>query len=104
MKIEGFIPLSQLCEYYTIEMSFFIDLRDNGLIEINNIEEIYYIHEDKLSDLEKMIRFHDELDINMEGIDTIFNLLGKIDQLQSELMELRNRLRLYENDNRDNFE
>lgn len=99
MKIEGFIPLSQLCEYYTVEMSFFNDLSDFGLIEINSIEQVHYIHEDKLSDLEKMIRFHHELDINMEGIDTIFNLLGKIDQLQSELLELKNRLRLYENDN-----
>jgi hypothetical protein len=43
-----------------------------------------------------MIRMHQELDVNIEGIDVVFNLLQKIDGLQNELTALKNRLRLYE--------
>ena len=104
MKIEGFIPLSQLCIHHEVEMSFFNELSEIGLIEIRSIEEAYYVHEDVLSDLEKMIRFHRELSINPEGIDTVFNLLKKIDSLQTELIAVKNRLRIYENDFPDNDE
>ena len=48
-------------------------------------------------EIEKMIRMHQELDVNIEGIDVVFNLLQKIDSLQKELANVRNRLRLYEN-------
>ena len=39
---------------------------------------------------------HQELDVNIEGIDVVFNLLQKIDTLQKELTALKNRLNLYE--------
>ena len=39
---------------------------------------------------------HQELDVNIEGIDVVFNLLQKIDDLQNELISVKNRLRLYE--------
>ena len=96
MSLEQFIPLSQLCVHYEVEMSFFTSLTEYGLIEIQTIEESYYIHQDKASDIEKMIRMYHELDINLEGIDTIFNLLKKNEKLQDELIEMKNRLKLYE--------
>ena len=46
--------------------------------------------------IEKMIRMHHELDINIEGIDTVFNVLKKIEILQEELITTKNKLRLYE--------
>jgi hypothetical protein len=39
---------------------------------------------------------HQELDLNMAGIDVVFNLLQKIEGLQNELIALKNRLHLYE--------
>ena len=96
MKEENLIPLQQLCRHYMVEMSFFDRLNEYGLIEIRSIKKSPCIHPDKIHDLEKMIRLHQELDINFEGIDTIFNLLEKIEALQTELMALKNRLRLYE--------
>jgi len=96
MSLENFIPLNQLCTHYRVEMSFFTDLNEFGLIEIITIEQSLFVHKDKASDIEKIIRIHNELDINLEGIDTIFNLLEKIKKLQSELITTKNRLRLYE--------
>ena len=96
MSLENLIPLDQLCTHYKVEMSFFTNLNEFGLIEIRTIEQSQYVHQDITSDIDKIIRMHHELDINFEGIDTIFNLLEKIKALQAELITTKNRLKLYE--------
>ncbi|MHB1146091.1 MAG: chaperone modulator CbpM [Lutibacter sp.] len=97
MSKENFIPLHKLCELYKVEMSFFSSLNEIGLIQITTIEKSNYIHLDKINDLEKMIRMHRDLEINIEGIDIAFNLLQKIDELENELISIKNRLKIYEN-------
>jgi uncharacterized protein (DUF305 family) len=77
-------------------MSFLIDLNDFDLIEIRTIDHSQYVHKDDVAYIEKMIRMHHELDINMEGIDTVSNVLKKIEILQEELITTKNKLRLYE--------
>ncbi|MDX5583684.1 MAG: chaperone modulator CbpM [Aureibaculum sp.] len=96
MSKEKLILINQLCAHYQVEMSFFSHLHEFGFIEILTIEDSYFIHEDKINDVEKIIRMQKDLNINLEGIDTVLNLLGKIDELQTELITLKNRLRLYE--------
>ncbi len=98
METKDFIPVIKLCSHYKVEVSFFNKLNEVGLIEIIKIEKISCLHQDRINDVEKMIRLHYELNVNIEGIDIVFNLLHKMDNLQSELNTLQNRLRLYENE------
>jgi chaperone modulatory protein CbpM len=93
---ENYIPLDRLCTNYKVEMTFFNKLSEIGLIEVTTIKQTLHIHEDKITDLEKMIRMHHDLEINFEGIDTVFNLLEKIDELQLELGDCKNKLKRYE--------
>jgi chaperone modulatory protein CbpM len=97
MNMENLIPIPVLCAHYEVELSFFTNLSDMGLLEIKTIENSNYIDSDAVYEIEKMVRMHQELHVNMEGIDVVFNLLQKIDALQNELTTLQNRLRLYEN-------
>ncbi|MFZ0282862.1 MAG: chaperone modulator CbpM, partial [Bacteroidales bacterium] len=60
------------------------------------IEESLFIDVDQLQQLEKIVHFYYELDINLEGIETINHLLQRISTLQDEIIMLKNRLRLYE--------
>ena len=97
MATHNLILIETLCLHYKIEFSF-IDALDNiGLIEIETVDQSKFINQDKIGDLEKMIRLHHELNINIEGIDVVFNLLQKEKKLQEEVNALQNRLRLYEN-------
>lgn len=96
MSMEKYIALNELCLHYEIEMSFFTNLSEIGLIEIRTVESLDCIDREHVHSIEKMIRLYQDLNINLEGIDTIFNLLEKIDKLQAELTETKNRLRLYE--------
>lgn len=97
MTKENYIPVATLCTYYKVEMSLIQDLDDNGLIKIIQIEDAPFIHEDLISPLEKMLRLNQDLHINASGIDTIFNLLNKFEDMQKEMKTLRSRLRIYEN-------
>ena len=98
MVAENFIPVVQLCSLYKVETSFFNHLDEVGLIEIITVKKVSCLHQDRIGDVEKMIRMHHELNVNIEGIDVVFNLLNKVDGLQNELDLLKNRLRLYENE------
>ena len=97
MEIENLILVRQFCVSHEIEVSFVESLHEYGLVEIMLVEKEPYIHKEKLTDLEKMIRLHYELDINMEGLDVIAELLNKIQTLQQERNTLKNKLNFYEN-------
>ena len=97
MSKKDYISVNELCSYYQIEISFFSKLNDMGLIKIDTVQKTQCIRRDVLNDVEKILRLHQELDVNFEGIDVAFNLLKKIELLQEELQSVKNRLRLYEN-------
>ena len=96
MDLEYFIPVIQLCEQYEVEASFFNELHRVGLIEIRAVKKTQFIHEDSLIEIEKIIRIHRDLNINLEGVDVVLNLLEKVDHLQNELLKAQNRLQRYE--------
>ena len=96
MQTEYLIAVDEFCACHKIEVSFIRSLQQNGLIEITAIEESNFINAEQLRQLEKILRFYFELDINLEGIETINHLLQRISAMQNEINSLRNRLRLYE--------
>lgn len=90
------IEASLFCSKYAIDPAFIQTLNDNGLIQTNIVSGAVFIPEDQIPSVEKMIRLHFEMDINIEGIETIYHLLQKIEQMQQEMQQLRNRASLYE--------
>lgn len=96
MQIESLIALDEFCAKHEIEISFVDSLQQNGLIEITMIENAWFIDSNRLLQLEKFVRFYYELDINLEGIETISHLLERVNALQDELTMLKNRLGIYE--------
>lgn len=98
MNKKHLISTQMLCSHYDIEISFFDALKKMGLIQIQIIEQEQFLHQDKIRDLEIIIRLHNELNVNLEGIDVVFNLLEKERELRDELNTLKNKLRRYEND------
>jgi len=96
MKTDYLIAVDKFCTNHDIEISFISSLQENGLIEIITIKEAEYITQDQLLKLEKIVRLYYELDINLEGIETINYLLQRIGNMNDEIIALRNRLSLYE--------
>ncbi|PWK00667.1 MerR-like DNA binding protein [Flavobacterium araucananum] len=96
MNSKNLIQIKQFCLYHEIENTFITELHNYGLVEIIILEEDEFLQPEQLPTVEKMIRLHYDLKINMEGIDVIANLLDKIEVLQQNLTTTQNKLRLYE--------
>ncbi len=88
------IIASEYCQELQVESSFIELLADEGLIELQIVEGVSYILSEQLPDLNRYVRWHYDLSINIEGIDTIRHLLLRMDEMQSEISRLRQRLTL----------
>lgn len=96
MKKENLIAVNEFCINHKIDNSFLNALQQTGLIEITFVEDNAFIDAAQLQQVEKFVCFYYELDINLEGIETIAHLLQQIESLQEEIIALKNRLNLYE--------
>ena len=96
MKKEYLIAVAEFCTIHNIAVSFVNSLQQTGLINVITVEDAEFIDAEDLKQLERFVHFHYELDINLEGIETISHMLVRVNMLQDEITELRNRLDLYE--------
>lgn len=94
--MHNLISTTEFCRQYDIEFSFIRSLEASGLIQLTRVEEKPFIDLDAVSDLEKFIRLHFDLDINLQGIEAIIHLLHRMQMMQEEITELKNRLKVYE--------
>ena len=94
------IIVSEYCRICHIEPSFLYLLQKGGLIEIDTVEG----ESSQLYDVERYTRMYYDLSINIEGIDAIHHLLGRVESLQQEVNRLKSKLKLYETENHDSIE
>jgi|SRR4030095_3236665 hypothetical protein len=98
MEATDMIVLDEFCTSHQVEVSFVRTLEKHGLIETIIVNETLYIQENELPKLEQIVRLHQELNINPEGIDAIHILLKRIEDMQTEIIELKNKLDFYKKD------
>jgi hypothetical protein len=96
METENLIRIEVLCSVHNIDISFLHSLKASGLAELIVQEESLYVHTSQIGHIEKMIRLHYELDINLEGLEVVGHLLAKVEALLEENRSLRNRLGRFE--------
>ncbi|WP_345598456.1 chaperone modulator CbpM [Salinimicrobium sp. 3283s] len=93
---DQYISIVEFCHCHKLEYSFIQSLTEHGLIQTVIIEENEYIEQEQIRELERLMRLHYDLDINLEGIEAINHLLDRVSHLQNEVRQLQNRLKLYE--------
>ena len=96
MLKEDLIKADEFCTHHHIEYSFISTLNEFGLIRISAVKETKFIPLSQLPELEKFIRLHYDLDINLEGIQAIAHLLQRVNNMQEEITVLKNRLRMFD--------
>jgi chaperone modulatory protein CbpM len=90
------IAITQYCIQYNIEPSFINALEESGIIILTNVGEEKFISASQLSEIDKYIHFHYDLQINIEGIDAIRHLLQKVNEMQKEIQQLKKQLHLHQ--------
>ena len=96
METSEFIGIRKFCVNYGIEESFVFELQEFEVIQIKLVDDEPHISELDLPILEKMIRMHQELEINPQGLQAIYHLLEKVSDLQEEVLSLRRSLNRFE--------
>jgi chaperone modulatory protein CbpM len=96
METDDLIPASAFCSSHQLEITFLYSLQQHGLLETVTTNDTMFIYSSQLPVLEKLVRMHYELDINLEGIEVITHLLERMDSMQQEMTRLKNRLNLYD--------
>ena len=92
---ENRILYSECIRIYQVEESFIDSLCDLGLLRLSDAENDRFLEYNELEELEQFVRWHNEMDINVEGIEALYHMLDRVKSLQTELEQLRNELRFY---------
>ena len=95
MMSEKKITYTECLQIYQVEETFLDELQSSGLIEIVIEEEDRYIEYNYLEEIEQFVRWHYELEINMEGIEALHHMLQQVRNLQSDVEQLKGELKFY---------
>lgn len=90
------ILIKEYCQACKVEQDFIYALEEEEIIQVKTVSGEKFIEEEQLTDLERFVRWHYEMKINLEGIDAMRHLLKRVKTMQKEIVDLRNRLHLYE--------
>jgi len=98
MATNKLVAAKSFCLHHKIRYEFITQARDHDLIEVVTENKACYIPYEQLEKLEKMVRLHHELEINLEGIQAIMHLLDQLNQKEKELAKMKNMLAFYSTD------
>lgn len=93
---QDLIIVDVFCQKCQIEVTLLDELHEFGLIQIVRDNGRKYIQVEQLSEVQKIVQFHNELQINKEGIEVILTLLERLDERSKQVKFLQEKLRLYE--------
>jgi len=86
------ISREELVKIYNIEITFFDELVDSGLLNIQTDDEILYLMYEDLPVFERFANWHYDLEINLPGLEVIHDMLRKMEDLKQRNRELMHKL------------
>jgi chaperone modulatory protein CbpM len=91
------IQLNDFCSGHEIEVAFVTELYNYDIIELKIVNNNQFIAIEELPKVEKMIRLHQDLNINVEGLEAVHQLLERTRAMQNEIRLLRQKLNRLDN-------
>lgn len=86
------ISREELVKIYNIEITFFDELVDFGLLNIETENETRYVLYEDLPVFEKLTNWHYDLEINLPGLEVINDMLRKMEDLKQRNRDLMKKL------------
>jgi hypothetical protein len=88
MTTQEMIPLEEFCLHHHIGISFINSMEEIGLVETIRDADRSFISFEQLPQIEKLVRWNRELQINAEGVETIHYLLKRMEEMQNRINQL----------------
>lgn len=86
------ISREELVKIYNVEITFFDELVDYGLLRVETEDNIRYLIYEDLQVFEKFTNWYYDLEINLPGLEVIHDMLSKMEDLKRKNRELMNKL------------
>lgn len=86
------ISREELVKIYNIEITFFDELVDYGLLRVETEDNVRYLIYEDLQVFEKFANWHYDLEVNLPGLEVIHHMLRKMDDLHQKNRDLMNKL------------
>lgn len=78
------ISREELVKIYNIEITFFDELEESGLLKTEREGEVKYLFYDELPAFERFVNWHYDLEVNLPGLEIIHRLLSQLEQLRED--------------------
>ncbi|MEO6670938.1 MAG: chaperone modulator CbpM [Ferruginibacter sp.] len=95
MAAQKLVAIKEFCLHHNISNDLINQLHQYEIIELVTVKRTRFIAEKNLQSLEKIVRLYNDLQVNVEGIQTILHLLASLEKKEAELYTLRNQLEFY---------
>jgi len=82
------ISREELVKIYNIEIRFFDELEEYGLLKTETENNIKYLLYEELPSFERFANWHYDLEVNLPGLEIIHEMIQKIEKLQAENRKL----------------
>ena len=79
------IIVREYCQKSHVDPLFIVSLEEDGLIDIQVVDGERYLLVSQLQDLERFVRWHEDLSVNTEGIGVIHELMERMHEMQKQL-------------------
>ena len=95
MPVTKLIALKTFCLQHDIPADFILELHQHEIIQLVVEKRNRFIPIKQLQELERIVRIYRDLQLDINGIQTVLHLVNRLEEKDAEIMSLRNQLSFY---------
>lgn len=92
MEAENYIAVKDFCERHNLKEPLILAFDEYNLIHLNQVGEEYFMLENEIEKVERMVRLCHEFNISLDDKEVVYYLMRRVIKLQCELMVMKKRL------------
>lgn len=96
METHQLIKFEDVCLHHNLDNGFITQIKEFEIIKFIIKDNILFIAITDMPVIERVIRLHYDLNINMEGIEVIQQMRNRIESLQKTVQQLQNQLAIHQ--------
>lgn len=90
------IKFKDVCVHHKLDDVFITQIQEFEMVKIVLKNNIQYISTEEMPVIERVIRLHYDLNINMEGIEVIQQMRSRIENLQEMVHQLKQQIAIHQ--------
>ena len=87
--MKKYVTIKELAAFHHIEEAYIMEFVQTGIIPAHKRKSVMHIHLEDVSELERAIRLHRDLQVNLHGVEIICRLRNRIIRLEEEMAVLK---------------